>query len=129
MANKPIHVTSEIGNLQRVVLHRPGRELANMKAAEFEKCWIHDAFYLEYAQKEHDVFAGILRDAGAEVLYMEELLAEAMDVNPARARRFWMNIWSRLPFPIRHWCPLFARSSMLLRTIASWWTRRLPACV
>ena len=36
MANKPIHVTSEIGNLQRVVLHRPGRELANMKAAEFE---------------------------------------------------------------------------------------------
>ena len=52
MANKPIHVTSEIGNLQRVVLHRPGRELANMKAAEFEKCWIHDAFYLEYAQKE-----------------------------------------------------------------------------
>ena len=50
MARKPIHVTSEIGNLQRVVLHRPGRELANMKADEFEKCWIHDAFYLEYAQ-------------------------------------------------------------------------------
>ena len=48
MAKKPIHVTSEIGDLQRVVLHRPGRELANMKAAEFEKCWIHDAFYLEY---------------------------------------------------------------------------------
>lgn len=38
MANKPIHVTSEIGALQRVVLHRPGRELANMKADEFEKC-------------------------------------------------------------------------------------------
>lgn len=88
MAKKPIHVTSEIGDLQRVVLHRPGRELANMKAAEFEKCWIHDAFYLEYAQKEHDAFANILREAGSEVLYMEELLAEAMDANPGRSGRF-----------------------------------------
>ncbi len=99
MANKPIHVTSEIGNLQRVVLHRPGRELANMKAAEFEKCWIHDAFYLEYAQKEHDVFAGILRDAGAEVLYMEELLAEAMDVNPAARAAFLDEYMVQAPIP------------------------------
>ena len=99
MANKPIHVTSEIGNLQRVVLHRPGRELANMKAAEFEKCWIHDAYYLEYAQKEHDGFAGILRDAGAEVLYMEELLAEAMDVNPAARAAFLDEYMVQAPIP------------------------------
>ena len=99
MAIKPIHVTCDIGNLQRVVLHRPGRELANMKAAEFEKCWIHDAFYLEYAQKEHDVFAGILRDAGAEVLYMEELLAEAMDVNPAARAAFLDEYMVQAPNP------------------------------
>ena len=68
MSPKPIHVTSEIGSLQRVVLHRPGKELANMKADEFEKCWIHDAFYLDYAQKEHDEFARLLREHGAEVL-------------------------------------------------------------
>jgi len=70
MAKKPIDVTSEIGQLQRVVLHKPGQELVGMKADEFEKCWIHDAFYLDYAQMEHDAFAKILRDEGAEVLYM-----------------------------------------------------------
>ena len=82
MAKKPIHVTSEIGDLQRVVLHRPGRELANMKAAEFEKCWIHDAFYLEYAQKEHDAFANILRGEGVEVFYLEYRMAEVLDAKP-----------------------------------------------
>lgn len=86
MANKPFTLRAKLETCSASCCTRPGRELANMKAAEFEKCWIHDAFYLEYAQKEHDVFAGILRDAGAEVLYMEELLAEAMDVNPGGAR-------------------------------------------
>ena len=99
MAKKPIHVTSEIGDLQRVVLHRPGRELANMKAAEFEKCWIHDAFYLEYAQKEHDAFANILREAGSEVLYMEELLAEAMDANPVARAAFLDEYMAQAPIP------------------------------
>ena len=88
MAKKPIHVTSEIGDLQRVVLHRPGRELANMKAAEFEKCWIHDAFYLEYAQKEHDAFANILRGEGVEVVYLEDLMAEVLDAKPELRQQF-----------------------------------------
>ncbi len=99
MATKPIHVTSEIGELQRVVLHRPGRELANLKVDEFEKCWIHDAFYLEYAQQEHDVFADILRNEGAEVLYMEELLAEAMDQHPEARKAFLDEYMSQAPVP------------------------------
>lgn len=100
MANKPIHVRAKLETLQGAsCCTRPGRELANMKAAEFEKCWIHDAFYLEYAQKEHDVFAGILRDAGAEVLYMEELLAEAMDVNPAARAAFLDEYMVQAPIP------------------------------
>ncbi|WP_304426785.1 arginine deiminase [uncultured Adlercreutzia sp.] len=99
MAKKPIHVTSEIGDLQRVVLHRPGVELANLKVDEFEKCWIHDAFYLEYAQKEHDVFADILRAEGAEVLYMEELLAEAMDQHPEARKAFLDEYMSQAPIP------------------------------
>lgn len=99
MANKPIHVTSEIGELQRVVLHRPGIELANMKVDEFEKCWIHDAFYLEYAQQEHDAFADILRGEGAEVLYMEELLAEAMDQHPEAREAFLDEYMAQAPIP------------------------------
>lgn len=75
--SKGICVHSEIGALKKVVVHRPGKDLVNLKAEDFERVWIHDCFYLEYAQKEHDAFTDILRSQGAEVLYMEKLVAEA----------------------------------------------------
>ena len=31
MSTKPIHVFSEIGKLKKVMLHRPGKELENLK--------------------------------------------------------------------------------------------------
>lgn len=99
MAKKPVHVTSEIGALKRVVLHRPGYELSNVKVEEFETCWIHDAFYLECAQREHDAFAQILRDEGAGVLYMEELLAEAMEQNPRAREAFLSEYMDQAPIP------------------------------
>lgn len=106
MANTPLCVTSEIGALKKVVLHRPGRELANMKADEFEKCWIHDAFYLEYAQQEHDAFAQMLRDEGAEVLYMEDLLAESMDQDPRAREAFLDEYLAQAPIPDPQLAPL-----------------------
>ncbi|HJF65908.1 MAG TPA: arginine deiminase [Slackia equolifaciens] len=106
MASSPINVTSEIGALKRVVLHRPGVELANMKAVEFEKCWIHDAFYLEYAQQEHDAFAQALRDEGAEVLYMEELLAQTLDAIPEARKAFLDEYMEQAPVPDSALVPL-----------------------
>ena len=79
---KGLNVHSEIGALKRVMVHRPGKDLVNLKPEDFEKVWIHDAFYLEYAQKEHDAFTQLLRDNGAEVLYMERMCAEAFDADP-----------------------------------------------
>lgn len=81
-------VHSEIGALRKVLLHRPGRDLVNLKAEDFEKVWIHDCFYLDYAQREHDAFADLLRGQGAEVLYMEKLVAEAFDADPAARSEF-----------------------------------------
>ena len=84
--SKGLNVHSEIGALKKVCVHRPGMDLVNMKAEDFDRVWIHDAFYLDYAQKEHDQFTDLLRGAGAEVVYMEELLAETFDkVEGARA--------------------------------------------
>lgn len=77
--SKGLNVHSEIGALKKVCVHRPGLDLVNMKAEDFERAWIHDAFYLEYAQREHDEFSNLLRGAGAEVVYMEDLLAETFD--------------------------------------------------
>lgn len=44
--SKGLNVHSEIGALKKVCVHRPGLDLVNMKAEDFERAWIHDAFYL-----------------------------------------------------------------------------------
>lgn len=82
MPSHPISVHSEIGPLKKVLLHRPGKELVNNKAEDFERVFIHDCFYLDYAQKEHDAFADLLRGRGAEVVYLVDLAAEALDAAP-----------------------------------------------
>jgi len=75
---KPINVTSEIGKLKKVLLHRPGEELENLMPDYLERLLFDDIPYLKIAQEEHDVFAKVLRDKDVEVLYVEELLKETV---------------------------------------------------
>lgn len=77
--NKPIHVNSEIGQLKKVMLHRPGKELNNLIPDHLERLLFDDIPFLEEAQREHDAFAKILSENGVEVLYLEKLVAEAID--------------------------------------------------
>ena len=77
--NNPILVTSEIGQLKKVMLHRPGKELENLMPDYLDRLLFDDIPYLEEAQREHDAFAKILSDKGVEVLYLEKLAAEAID--------------------------------------------------
>lgn len=74
----PIHVTSEIGKLKTVMLHRPGREIENITPDSMYRLLFDDIPYLPFAQEEHDYFAQTLRDQGIEVLYFEKLAAEAL---------------------------------------------------
>ena len=85
---KGIHVTSEIGKLRKVCLHRPGEELLNLPPDELERLLFDDVPFLEVAQQEHDKFAEILRGQGVEVLYLEKLVAEVFDQNPAARQEF-----------------------------------------
>lgn len=55
-----IHVYSEIGKLETVMLHRPGRELDNLSPDILNRMLIDDIPYLKIAQKEHDYFAHTL---------------------------------------------------------------------
>ncbi len=73
-----IHVTSEIGPLKKVLLHRPGKELLNLTPDTLERLLFDDIPYLPDAQKEHDEFAKILTDNGVEVVYLEDLMAETI---------------------------------------------------
>lgn len=83
-----IHVTSEIGKLKRVLLHRPGKELLNLTPDTLSKLLFDDIPYLPDAQKEHDAFANALRENGVEVVYLEDLMAEVIASSEGIRARF-----------------------------------------
>lgn len=73
-----IQVCSEIGRLRKVLLHRPGRELENLMPDYLDRMLFDDIPFLSEAQKEHDVFADILKNNDVDVVYLERLAAEAL---------------------------------------------------
>jgi arginine deiminase len=77
-----LNVNSEIGPLKTVLLHRPGKELENLTPDLLERLLFDDIPYLKVAQEEHDAFAQTLRDAGVEVLYIKDMVIEALDNHP-----------------------------------------------
>jgi len=74
--SSPINVTSEVGNLKSVLLHRPGRELESLTPQYLDSMLFEDIPFLAQMQNEHDMFASLLRDQGCTVYYIESLLEE-----------------------------------------------------
>ena len=83
-----INVHSEIMPLKRVLLHRPGNELLNLTPDSLGRLLYDDIPYLKVAQEEHDEFASILRKNGVEVVYLEDLAAQVLDINPNIKEKF-----------------------------------------
>lgn len=79
-----INVTSEIGKLKKVLLHRPGNEVENLVPEYLGRLLFDDIPYLKIAQIEHDRFAEVLRENGVEVVYLEELSASALEDKNAK---------------------------------------------
>lgn len=80
----PLHITSEIGKLKTVLVHRPGAELENLTPEYLKDLLFDDIPYLKVAQMEHDKFTDILRERGVEVLYLDQLSAEALSDESVR---------------------------------------------
>ncbi|MDD4000194.1 MAG: arginine deiminase [Bacilli bacterium] len=76
---KLLNVKSEIGTLRKVLLHRPGGELENLTPKMLQDLLFDDIPWLELAIQEHDYMANLLKARGIEVLYLSELVAEALD--------------------------------------------------
>lgn len=83
-SNESISVYSEIGRLKSVLLHRPGEEVENIVPDYLRKLLFDEIVFLEQARREHDQFAGILRNEGVEVCYLTELMAEVLEDPKAR---------------------------------------------
>lgn len=87
MVDHPLHITSEIGKLKTVMVHRPGAELENLTPEYLTDLLFDDIPYLDVAQKEHDAFTDLLRSRGIEVLYLDKTAAEAL-TDPEVRREF-----------------------------------------
>ena len=78
---------NEIGRLKKVLMHRPGDEFLNLTPNTLERLLFDDIPYLKIAQEEHDAYANALRAEGVEVVYLVDLVAEALENGGAAVRK------------------------------------------
>ncbi len=84
-ANAVPGVSTEVGRLRTVLLHRPGPELQRLTPRNNDKLLFDGIPWVSRAQEEHDAFADALRDRDVEVLYLTELLVETLASEEARS--------------------------------------------
>ncbi|WP_369639590.1 arginine deiminase [Nocardia sp. JMUB6875] len=80
---RPFSVTSEVGALRTVLLHRPGDELRRLTPRNNDQLLFDAIPWVERAQQEHDIFAGVLRGRGVEVLLLADVLTETIKASGA----------------------------------------------
>lgn len=85
---KKINNYSEIAPLKKILLHRPGNEYLNLTPNTLQRLLFDDIPYLKVAQEEHDAFADALRSEGVEVVYLVDLVAEAISTSTSVRRQF-----------------------------------------
>ena len=78
-------VSTEVGRLRTVMLHRPGPELQRLTPRNNDKLLFDGIPWVSRAQDEHDAFAEALRGRGVEVLYLTDLLVETLASESARS--------------------------------------------
>ena len=76
-----INVFSEIGKLKTVLLHEPGDEIHNLTPKHLDYLLFDDIPWLPLAKKEHKKFAQTFIDAGVKVVYLVDLVVEALDTD------------------------------------------------
>ena len=80
-------VHSEVGKLRQVIVHRPDLSLKRLTPGNHDELLFDDVLWVERAQWEHDQFVARMRERGIEVLYVQDLLSEALAASEeARSR-------------------------------------------
>ncbi len=69
---------SEVGRLRTVLVHRPGLALERLTPANRHELLFDDLVWVERARAEHKQLTDALTDRGVEVLYLQDMLAEAL---------------------------------------------------
>ncbi len=74
----PLGVHSEVGTLRQVIVHRPDLSLKRLTPGNHDELLFDDVLWVERAQWEHDQFVARMRERSVEVLYVQDLLGEAL---------------------------------------------------
>lgn len=72
------YVGSEVGQLKKVLLHRPELSLLRLTPTNCKDLLFDDVLRVKQAGKEHDLFQQVLRDNGVEVFLLRDMLAETL---------------------------------------------------
>lgn len=83
-----INVKSEIMPIRKVMVHRPGNELLNLTPDMLNKLLFEDIPYLKLSRQEHDEFVRMLKVNDIEVIYLEDLMAEVLDLGDHVKEKF-----------------------------------------
>jgi arginine deiminase len=83
MTENRIAIDSEIGELRRVLIHKPGQEIENMTPAMAAEVLYDDILNLPLAAEEHRQLSGVLRRF-AQVYELCDLLSEVLDDQDTR---------------------------------------------
>lgn len=78
-----VRISSEIGALESIIVHRPGPEVELMGPEEAAEALYDDIIYLNGAAREHDQMVAALRQF-ATVYPLETLLVETLEIPEAR---------------------------------------------
>jgi arginine deiminase len=78
-------VESEVGQLRRAIVHRPGLELTRLTPRNCDELLFDDVLWADKAREEHDVFTQVLRDQGVIVYHFADLFAETLAEPEAKA--------------------------------------------
>ncbi len=73
-----LSVTSEVGTLKQVLVHRPGAELQNLTPRYLGEMLFDEIPWLEEAQAEHDAFVQVLQEHGVTVYHIEDLTTDIL---------------------------------------------------
>jgi arginine deiminase len=81
-----LSVTSEIGRLQSVLIHLPGREIDDMLPSMMEELLFDDILFGQLAREEHRRFQQIIWFVADEIFDLEDLLEETLRDDELRSR-------------------------------------------
>jgi arginine deiminase len=124
-------VHSEVGKLRKVMVCRPGLAHLRLTPDNCHDLLFDDVIWVQEAQKEHFVFAQLMREHGIDVVEMHEALAETLDIPDARSwvldRKINANSVSRIGLEeLRGWLDEMPSVELAERLIGGITTSEVP---